>query len=291
MKTYLVKEADLAGVAQNALCTMEIGTKFNHHGLMLDFRTAAGVALTEAQIIADVEHISLSVKVKGGPNVRLLKDIPADVIFDILNKYRETWKSGYTYTGVLYIPFTRPELGMFVDPNSLAIGMFDLDSYLLQVKFKDVVLTGASVAVLPEVDKGPARPIGEHIQFERWERTYADAAVEHVTELPYGEPNTAMLGYHIDLGATGVCDDVEVRFDGEIIHDPLKKTQNDLILHRAKRTPVSGFFHVDFNRWGSCLPVGVAKSFRQKFNWSTAPNGYDVYTEMVYNLGAKNYIG
>ena len=290
MKTYVVKEADLAGVAQNALATMEIGTKFNHHGLMLDFRTAAGVALTEAQIIADVEKISLSVKVKGGPNIRLLKDIPAGVIFDLLNKYRETWKSGYTYTGVLYIPFTRPELGTLVDPSALVLGMLGIDSYLLQVKFNDIVLTGASVGVLPEVDKGPARPLGEHIRFERWERTHAETGIEHVTELPHNEPNTAMLGYHIDLGPTGVCDDVEVRFDGQIIHDPLKKTQNDLLLHRAKRTPVSGYFHVDFNRLGSCLPVGVGKSFRQKFNWSVAPNSYDVYTEMVYSLGAKNYV-
>jgi len=147
------------------------------------------------------------------------------------------------------------------------------------------------VTVAPEVDKGPARPLGEHIRFERWERSYGVAGIEHVTELPYGESNTAMLGYHIHDALTGVIDDVEVRFDGQIVHDPLTKQQNDLLLHRAGRTPVADYFHVDFNRLGSALPVGVAKSFRQKFNWgATIPGAYDVYTEMIYDLGAKNYV-
>jgi len=284
----MVKEADLSGIGQDALATMEIGAKFNHHGLCLEF-TDGGVVMTEAQIIADVESISVSVKVKGGQNIRLLKDIPSHVIFDILNKYRETSKSGYTYTGVLYIPWTRPDLGTLVDPSALVLGMLDIDSYLLQVKFADVVLLCDKCTVAPEVDKGPARPLGEHIRFERWERTHAEISVEHVTELPFGEPNTAMLGYHIH-DAVGVVDDVEVRCDGQVIHDPLTAEQNHLLLHRAGRTPITNYFHVDFNRLGSALAVGVAKSFRQKFNWSTAPDAYDVYTEMIYNLGAKNYV-
>jgi len=245
--------------------------------------------MTKAEIIADVESVSLTLKVKNGPSIRLLKSIPAEVIFDILNIYPEQSKSGYTYAGVLYIPFTRTSLGTLVDPNALVVGMLDIEHYTLQVKFKDVVLTTVLVGVLPEIDKGPARPLGEYISFERWERSFASADREHVTELPYGTPNTAMISYHIGLGATGVCDDVEVRFDGELLHDPLTIAQNNLLLHRAGRTPVSGYFHVDFNRKGSALPIGVAKSFRQKFNWSVAPNAYDVYTEMVYNLGAKNY--
>jgi len=159
----------------------------------------------------------------------------------------------------------------------------------LQVKFNDVVLLCDKCTVAPEVDKGPDRPLGEHIRFEKWERTYATATVEHVTELPFGEPNTAMLGYHI-YDTVGVCDDVEVRFDGGIVHDPLTIEQNHLLLHRAKRTQQTNYFHVDFNRYGGALPVGVAKSFRQKFNWSTAPDSYVVYTEMIHNLGAKNYV-
>lgn len=298
MRTFLVKEADLAGIVTDALCTMEIGTKFNHHGLLLDCRTAAGVALKKSEIETQVDTISLSVKVKDGPNIRLLKEIPVEVIFDILNEYREQWKSAYNYNaallGILYIPFTRPELGILVDPSALVLGMLDIDSYLLQVKLKTLGEPAAlaSIAVIPEVDKGPARPLGEHIRFERWERAFGSTGIEHVTELPFGEPNTAMLGYHIDQGATGTIDDVEVRFDGQIMHDPLNIAQNALLLHRAKRTPVAGYFHVDFNRWGGALPVGVAKSFRQKFNWNiaAAPNSYDVYTEMIYSLGAKNYV-
>lgn len=288
MRTYMVKEADLAGIGQNALCTMEIGTKFNHHGLCLEF-TDGGVVMTEAQIITDVESVSLSVKVRGGENIRLLKDIPARQIFELLNKYRETWKSGYTYTGVLYVPFTRPELGILVDPSALVLGMLDIDHYLLQVKFNDVVLLCDKVTVAPEVDKGPDRPLGEHIRFEKWERTHAEISVEHVTELPFGEPNTALLGYHI-YDTVGVCNDVEVRFDGGIVHDPLTIEQNHILLHRAKRTQQSDYFHVDFNRYGGALPVGVAKSFRQKFNWTTAPDSYVVYTEMIHSLGAKNYV-
>jgi len=289
MKTFLVKEADLPNIGQNKLATMPIGTKFNHHGLMLEFTKAAGASMSEAEIIADVENISISLKPAGAESVRLLKDVPADVIFDILGKYREQTRSAYTYAGVIYIPFTRDDLGLLVDPNALVIGMANIEHYTLQVKFKDVVLTTVKVGVLPEVDKGPIRPLGEYVALERWERMRSTTGIENVTELPYGIPSTALIGYHIDLGATGVLSDVEVRFDGELIHDPMTDPQNKLLLHRARRTPVSGYWHVDFNRKGSALPIGVAKSFRQKFNWSTAPNNYDVYTEMVYNLGAKNY--
>jgi len=287
MKTYLVKEADLAGVATDALCTMSIGTKFNHHGLVLDF-TKAGVMSTEAEIVAEITTISLAVKIKGGPNIRLLKDIPSHVLFDILNKYRETSKSGYTYAGCLYIPFTRPDLGTLVDPNALVIGMTDIESYQLQVQC-GTLTTIDKIGVLPEIDKGPARPLGEHIRFERWERTHAAVGIDPVSELPFGEPNTALLGYHIHDAVTGVVRDVEVRFDGQLIHDPLSVAQNNVLLHKAGRTPIADYFHVDFNRKGSALPVGIAKSFRQKIYWGTAPDGYDIYTEMIYGLGSKNY--
>ncbi len=287
MKTYVVKEADLAGVATDALCTMEIGSKFNHHGLILDF-TDGGVMSTEAEIIAEITTISLTVKIKGGPSIRLLKDIPTHVLFDILNKYRETSKSAYTYAGCLYIPFTRPDLGTLVDPNALVIGMLNIESYQVQVQC-GTLTTIDKIGVLPEIDKGPARPLGEHIRFERWERTHADVGIDPVSVLPFGEPNTAMLGYHIHDAVTGVVRDVEVRFDGQIIHDPLSVAQNNLLLHRAGRTPIANYFHVDFNRKGSALPVGIAKSFRQKIYWGTAPAGYDIYTEMVYHLGDKNY--
>lgn len=291
MKTHLAKEADLPGIAQNALCTIPIGSRFNQHGLLFDFTKAAGAMMTEAEILADVAWVSLTLKQKKGSSIRLLKEIPADVIFDILNKYPETSKSGYTYAGCLYIPFTRTGLGMLVDPFALVIGMLDIDHYIVNVKFKDVVPTTVLVGVIPEIDRGPKRPLGEHIRLEKSERSHTTISVENVTELPFGEPNTAMLGYHIDLGATGVCDDVEVRFNEELLHDPLTIAQNNYLLHRAGRSPQSGWFDVDFNRKGSALPVGVATSFRQKFNWSTAPNAYEVYSEMVYNMGAANYIG
>jgi len=286
MKTYLVKEADLAGIGSDALCTMNIGTKFNHHGLMLNFRAAAA-ASTEAEIIAEIKTISLTVKIKQGSNIRLLKDIPTHVLFDILNKYKETSKSGYTYAGCLYIPFTREDLGVLVDPNALVIGMRDIEHYILHVQC-DTIATIVSCGVLPEIDKGAERPLGEHIRFDRWERAHATGDTENVTELPFGEPNTAMLAYHIHH-TVGTLDSVEVRFDSELLHDPLDPAQNNLLLHRAGRTPVTNYMHVDFNRKGSALPIGVAKSFRQKFNWSVAPTSYDVYTEMIHNLGAVNY--
>lgn len=290
MKTHLAKESDLPGIGQNKLATMPISNRFNQHGLLLEFTKAAGATMSKAEILTDVDHISLTMKQRGkSSQVRLLKEIPADVIFDVLNIYPEQSKSSYTYAGCIYIPFTRDRLGMLVDPNALVIGMLDIEHYMINVKFKDVVLTTVLVGVIPEIDRGPKRPLGEHIRLGKWERSHTVISVENVTELPFGEPNTAMLGYHVDLGATGVLDDVEVRFNEELLHDPLTIAQNNLLLHRAGRTPVSGLFHVDFNRKGSALPVGVATSFRQKFNWSTAPNAYEVYTEMVHNLGDANY--
>jgi hypothetical protein len=289
MNTHLIKEADLPNVAQNALATMNIGNTFNHHGLWLEFTKAAGVAMTEAEIETDVEYVSVYVKQRGGDNIPLLRKIPPAQIFDLMNRYREASRSGYTYAGGLFIPYVREDLNILVNPWALVIGMLDIETYTLHVKFNDVVLTTVLVGVIPEVDKQPLRPLGEHIRFERWERNNATGGIEAVHDLPYGEPGTAMLAYHI-YDAVAAITNVEVKLDGDLIYTDLSDAQNDLILHRSRRTPQTNTFSVDFNRTGGVLPVGQARAFRHKWTWSAAPDGYDVYTDMIYNLGAKNYV-
>ncbi len=63
---------------------------------------------------------------------------------------------------------------------------------------------------------------------------------------------------------------------------------NNFNLRNAARTPNADYFHVPFDLDGDALPVGMANSFLQRWNWTTAPGAYTVWCEMIHGLGQEN---
>jgi len=288
MLLHQVKHADMPNVGASQTGTLALATANNHHGLLLNCISAVPAALTQAQIETDIASVTITVKQKDGPVIQLANELTPAFIFDCLNDYPNAGKAAYTNAGCLYLPYTRP--GRLRAKNwTLAIGMADIESYQVQVEFTAGLATLAVMEVIPVFDRLPVRRLGEHIRIDPLTRATAGTGVETVLNLPSGEPGTAMLGYHLGLGAApGVIANVESRMNNEIIYDSLDAAMNNRNLRDAGRTPNADYFHVAFDLDGDALPVGMASSFLQRWNWSTAPTAYTVWPEMIYGLGQSN---
>ena len=288
MILYQKKHADLPNVAASQLATMNIPCLNNHHALMLNFLSAAGVALTQAQIETDVSWVSVHLTKRGSQPIKILDRVTPAEIFDLLNDYPEKALSTYTNAGCMLIPYDRP--GRFRAQNwALSLGMLDIDVYQVQVQFTAGLATAATIEVVPVVDMLPMRPLGEHIELRVDTRDRAAVGVETVIDAPHLEPGTAMIGYHIGLGsAPGVISNVQVEIDKETVYSDLDAAMNNLNLHRHRFSPNADYFHVPFDLDFEPLDVGTAKSFIQRWTWSTAPVTYRVIYEMVCGLGQPN---
>jgi len=287
---YLQKEGDFAGVASGKLVTMQIPTKFTSHGLYIVCNKAGG-PMTEAEISSpttSVGHVgrirvTINSKKTGEGTIDLFDGTAEDAF--ALHKWANAGKAVYTPAGVIPIPFTRDRLPFGIKPDALSIGMADVTTFTVQVQLgtpTTFIMTGMSL--LNEIDKGPIKPLGEHLRVSSWPRLFATTGKENVLDLPYGEPGTALLAYHIKSGtsAHGIID-LSCKHDGENVYEDLVDSVNTLIQAQAGRTPQAGWYHVDFQRWNGLLPMNV-KSFQQIINWGTAPNNYRIICEMVHGL-------
>jgi len=288
MILYQQKHADLPNVAASQLGMLHIPCLNNHHGLILNFLSAVPAALTQAQIETDVAWVSVTLTGQDGNLIKILDRVTPAEIFDLLIDYPEAAFSAYVNAGCLFIPYNRP--GRFRAQDwSLSLGMLDVKVYQLQVQFTAALATAAVVEVVPIVDILPMRPLGEHIELRVDTRDRAAVGVETVLDAPSGEPGTAMVGYHIGLGTTpGVISEVSVDIDKQRIYSDLDIAMNNLNLHRRRFTPNAGYFHVPFDLDFEPLDVGNAKSFIQRWTWTTLPVTYRVIYEMVCGLGLQN---
>jgi len=287
MILYEQKHADLPNVGASQLGSISIPARNNHHALKLNFLDVLGDPVSQADIETDVDWVSVHLT-RMGQQIKILDRISPAEIFDLLNDYPEAALSTYVNDGVMQIPYDRPGR-LRVQNWSLCLGMADIDVYQLQVQFTAALATVATIEVIPVVDRLALRPLGEHIQLRVDTRDRAAIGKETVDNAPFKEPGTALMGYHIGMGtAPGVIHDVEVNLDDQIVYSSLDAAMNDLNLHRRGFTPNADYFSVPLDLDFEPLDVGNAKSFIQKWNWTTAPITYRVIYELVCGLGLPN---
>jgi len=288
MILYQQKHSDLPNVGASQLGSLNIPCRNNHHGLLLNFISAVPAALTQAQIETDVSWVNVAVTKSDGKQITLIPQMTPAEIFDLLNDFPDDSKSAYTNAGALYIPYTRP--GQLRAQNwSLALGMLDVDTYQVQVQFAAGLATTAVVEVIPVVDRLPMRPLGEHIQCRVDTRAWAAVSVETNQDAPHKEAGTALLRYHIGLGtAPGVIGNVEIQLDDTYPYTDLDAALNNLILHQRGFTPNADYFHVMLDKDFEPLDVGNAKTFINRWNWTTAPVSYRVVYELVCGIQPAN---
>jgi hypothetical protein len=221
---------------------------------------------------------------ENGKEIKIMDRLKPAEIFDLLNDFPEKSMSTYTNAGCMNIPFTRPGQ-LRVQNWALGLGMKDVNVYGLEVQFAAGLATAAKVSVIPVVDRLPMRPLGEHIELRVDTRDWASVSEEPNLDAPHKEPGTALLRYHIGLGsAPGVISNVEVQLDDTYPYTNLDAALNNFILHQRGFSPNADYFHVMLDKDFEPLDVGNAKTFINRWTWSTAPVNYRVVYELICGI-------
>jgi len=287
MLTVIKKEATKT-VAGAGLQTVDFNTGGVIHAFGFDFRKAAAAVMTEAEIEADVGNILI--KVDGEPKV----EMTAGQAFDIL-RYRTSQYNVFTPSSVLMIYVNG--LGMFeriIDRSAYAWGTKGVRSISAEITVA-AVATLASIEPFMLLEPDPDRTMGRHYCVRQLADYFAATGVQQVDKkLPFGQPDINMQAVHIHQGAgAGVFTDVTVKassgrgVDNEI-YPAFKLAQHNAILHDHKRTPQTGWYHVDFNLINDPLggiPLGPLTNLRMDITWATnAPLAYTILCEEVRGM-------
>jgi hypothetical protein len=291
MLTRVVEHAEYTATASES-DPKSIPTTFNQHALLLKCETSGGVALTQAEIEADITSVNVSIKERGGSKIDLIPELSPAVIFDLLNDYPDAGKATYTNSGILRIPWVRPRMNA-ADFRALSLGMRDVDpkdGLQLRITYASSLAQLATVKVSLEYDEEDARPLGQYIRIEKRPMSAVGSTGEAYHESFVFEPGTSLLGYHIALGSTpGVISYVKARVNGRDYWNKLDIAMRNLLLRNAQRTPNGDYFTVPFDLQGIPLNIGAARSFQVWHNWTTVPgSAYNIYFELMENNQRPN---
>jgi hypothetical protein len=258
------------------------------HAFGFDFRKAAAAVMTEAEIEADVGN--LLIKVDGEPKI----EMTAAQAFDIL-RYRTSQYNVFTPSSVLMVYVNG--LGMFervIDRSALAWGTKKIGSITCEITVS-AVATLSTIDPFMLVEPDPNRTLGRHYCVRKLADYAAAVGVQQVDKkLPFGQNDINLQAVHFHQGAgAGVFTDVTIKassgrgVDNEI-YPALKLAQHNLLLQNHKRTPQTGWFHVDFNLINDPLggiPLGPLTNLRADITWATnAPLAYSILCEEVRGM-------
>lgn len=275
-------------VAGAGLETVDFNVGGVIHAFGFDFRKAAAAVMTEAEIENDVGNILI--KVDGEPKI----EMTAAQAFDIL-RYRTSQYNVFTPSSVLMINVNGQ--GMFeriIDRSALAWGTKGIRSISAEITIS-AVATLASIEPFMLVEPDPERSLGRHYCVRKLADYFAATGVQQVDKkLPFGQRDINMQAVHFHQGAgAGVFTDVTIKassgrgVDNEI-YPMMKLAQHNLILQIHKRTPQTGWFHVDFNLINDPLggiPLGPLTNLRADITWATnAPLSFPILCEEVRGM-------
>lgn len=137
--------------------------------------------------------------------------------------------------------------------------------------------------VSPEI-----RNLGQHIRISKFPQSFATTGLQEITTLPKEGNDVGYLAMHIEE-STGTISKVTCKLGGLNIFEEVDPNLDEVILKRERRTPQTGYFHVDFsvsNDMSGYIPMAGVQDWRQQITWTTAaPNNYNIYTERIFSLG------
>lgn len=281
MLTQLIKQPSVRGIAAGAVATVEIPTTGTHHALYLRCLTSAGVALTRAQILADIGNIILRI------NGETIMECDVQLFLDLQKYYGDADGAG-NVDGIIPIYFTRPHLATFSERIVTALGMSNVQSFTVDVVV-DAVAQLSSIEVISEVD-ATKRVLGQHMRIAKHPNSFATTGLQEISTLPRYGNDVAYCALHIEKNA-GTFEKVTVKLGGNAIFEDIDPNLNQVLLEKNRRTPQTGYFHVDFaknNDFLSLLPMAGVQDFRQQITWKTAaPTTFNIYSETLHGLNVK----
>jgi len=274
------KLADISNIAAGATRSDKIGIKKNIHAIVMYFQTSAGVGLTKAEMIADIDMIRLRMN-----GVQIFEATVQEILDLYHYKYGDN--GSFTEAGCLPLIFKKADLPINDLRRGYALGMGAEDGPInvltYEIDFNATVSKAATGKIWVQFDDEPSRPFGAHIRTIRHHRTHSATGVQEITDMPV-KSRKNLLAYHFHKGG---IESVHVKYNGVDIKDQEPYDLMKLAMHSAERTPQSGYTHVPFdldNDADASLPMGPGvDDFVLKPNWSTSPGGaYIILEESVY---------
>ncbi len=272
------KLGGMRGIAAGAVTTAEIPAKGTHYEIYLYAKTAGGVALTRAQIIADIGDIIL--RVNGVQKLEL----SATQLLDIQKLYGDAEVAG-NVDGVIPIFLYPRQLPSWVEKSVFAYGMADVQSFTIDVKITGVAQLSTLELWVATTDE--VRPMGQHLMWRRFPQNFPTTGLNEISSLLKDDPTMAYKALHVSFTA-GAIQDASVKVDGVLIHDQIPPNLNQVINEASARKFQAAYYTFAFdkvNDLNGMLKMNNVKDFRQQINWITAaPNNYNIIAEIVTGL-------
>lgn len=276
--TQIKKQPSMTGIGAGNVATAEVPTTGTHYGLFLRCLTSAGADLTPAQIKADVGNIVI--RLDGEQII----EASATFLLDLQKYYGDSIGAG-NVNGIIPVYFAPAHLALFSERAVFALGTADINQFTIDANIVGVAQL-SSIEVYSEVTN-EVRNVGQHIRIKKFPQNFGTTGTQEITTLPKEGPSVGYRALHIEDN-TGTIDKVTVKIGGNDIYDEVDDTLAQVLNERQKRTPQTGYYHVDFSRNNdltSFLPMKGVQDFRQQIQWSgSAPNNFNIYAEQIHNL-------
>lgn len=284
--TRTIKEANLTGIAANSRASGKVTPGGIHHGYMLYCQTSAGVALTRAEMLADISNIRLYV------DGELKMD--GDVTFFLDNqKYYGDFAGDGNLDGVIPLPWVRRNMASFQERSLYAIGMKNnpktgKDVSSITVECDIIGVAKLSTIELYVVKEEGERNMGQHITVGRNTQSFASTGDNEVSDIPKGGPTVGVLALHIRKPGSSTITKVTTKVNLTEIDDQVPNNVAKAGLAGRNRIAQAAYYHVDYAKHDDIagfIPMAGVTDFRQKITWATAaPNAYDIFVERVEGL-------
>lgn len=282
--TRMRRYGDVPNVGASGFGSGTINIRKTVQSIRFRFLSAAGVALTRAQLITDVA--SVRILMSGTPIV----DLTATQILDLYKYYRDSNVALAAPLGELVIPFGRWDLPVWGLNRAFGLGMvrkngMGYHTLAYEVTFTAGLATAASCQVHVQHDLYKEEPLGYHVRRLRTTRSFAGTGEQVIDDLP--RTPFGVLAYHFSA-AVGTMTQITVIKDGDLVFDQTPIDTITVLAKEAGRTAQAAMFSVPFdlaNDLNGYEELGNAvREWNVKPSWSVAPGaGFFIVTEEIWD--------
>ncbi len=260
----------IPGVAAGALLTAKIPTNGKKYGFFLLGKTAAGVALTAAQLNADIGDIV--VRVKGEAKIEA-----SCTELLMIQKYLGDANVAGNISGIVPIFLTPRDLATYQERRALAWGTADIDSITIEIKIVGVAQL-ASLELF-EYASDEQEVLGTHLTIRRFPHSFASTGVQEISDLVSNVPDMAYRTIFLQKNTADITN-VSCKVNNALVYDQVPEALNNVLNEDGNRKAQSGYYAIDFSRirdLAGMLPMKGITDFRVTPTWATnAPASYNI---------------
>lgn len=286
------KFANVQSVVASGIGTALLPVAGTYYGLMAHCMDAGGVAISVANIIADITNVKITLD-----GVTVL-EAPPTLLFKLYDQ--QYAKDGAAQrAGMLPILFSPDYLERTMDADIVAWGMKGIQAFQVEFTFGAAIGTAnhiSQIAIFAE-RISETRPLGTHRRLLKFARSFASSGQQEVTDLPFeGGEQVVTAAWHAQYnGAAAVINDFEVLVNNQLVikHPPLGAQFR--LEKSGRKWMVAGaaddLFSVPFDLTGDLkayLPHQAVNDLRFRITWSAAPSAYFLYRESYHGVNNPN---